>query len=96
MMYRNPKPSVDLKNRELRAYLVESYIEFGLLAHDIISGLIKVGVREPFILEAVAQATVNQPVVYRVQEFYAQPTPKLDEKGEAEVKRIRSQVGEKA
>jgi hypothetical protein len=70
----NPKPPVDLKNPELRAYLVESYVDFGRLAHEIIGKLIQDGVREPVIHEAVCNAVVNQPVVYRVQEFYAQPS----------------------
>jgi hypothetical protein len=90
----NPKPSVDLKNRELRAYLVESYVDFGLFAQEVISKLRTMGVREPCIFEAVSNACVNQPIVYRVQEFYAQPTKPLDSRGEAEVKRIASKLGE--
>ena len=89
----NPKPPVDLRNQALRDYLIESYVDFGLLAHDIIVKLKAAGVTEPFILEAVAQATVNQPVVYRVQEFYAQPMPKQDARTEQEAKRIAGMIG---
>lgn len=94
----NPKPSVDLKNPELRAYLLESYVDFGLLANDVIQELKRRGVTEQCIFEAVSNANVNQPVVYRVQEFYAQPTPQSkltpeqEKRAEASIKKVTAQM----
>jgi hypothetical protein len=105
MTWRKTKPSVDLKNPELRAYLVDSYVDFGVLAHEIIGKLIERGVREPFILEAVANATVNQPIVYRVEEFYAQPaavpittklTPEQEKRAQVTINKLVPQIGQKA
>jgi hypothetical protein len=96
----NPKPSVDLKNRELRAYLVESYVDFGLFAQEVISRLRAMGVKEPCIFEAVSNACVNQPIVYRVQEFYAQPqktlTPEQEVRAADLTKKLSAQIGQKA